>query len=228
MTQINANNLPYRRSSSFPFYPKLINCKGFLIVTICIFIIHQINYSTLSKQDQVNIQIQKIRKEHPELKVHTKYENKLIAPQQNITYTLRSDISTTPKNPMINLPNLQIHFPRPKWPISILDSDTEFEEILHPGDSKTLLQVPKFWSPPLMNSTSEYFSSSPDDPPTNTLPSSPMNPEVKLHFGSYTNGHVNADYIEEIGNPNERTIFVSIASYRDWQCRYEILNFILS
>ena len=41
--------------------------------------------------------------------------------------------------------------PKAKWPISVRDEDGDFETIIHPGDQKTPMSVPKFWSPPIHN-----------------------------------------------------------------------------
>jgi len=48
-----------------------------------------------------------------------------------------------------------------------------------------------------------------------------MSRNLATRFGSYVDGNIDSDYRKK-GNPNDRTIFVMIASYRDWQCRYSI------
>jgi len=93
----------------------------------------------------------------------------------------------------------EIDLPKANWPVSIRNEDSNFEEIIHPGDKKTIMSVPKFWSPPLTDG-------------------SLMSRDLATRFGSYVDGHVDTDYRHK-GNPNDRTIFVAIASYRDWQCR---------
>lgn len=97
--------------------------------------------------------------------------------------------------------------PEAKWPVSIRDEAGTFEDILHPGDKQTLLSVPKFWSPPLTGPDKTFGSL--------------MGRDLATRFGSYASGHVDTDYKNK-GSPDDRTIFVAIASYRDWQCRYTV------
>ncbi|KAL9183455.1 hypothetical protein ACHAXT_004311 [Thalassiosira profunda] len=93
------------------------------------------------------------------------------------------------------------------WPISIRDEDGKFEDIRHPGfaDHHVTMSVPKFWA---------------DDPAAiheNKL----MSRERALSIGTC----ITKDPATGSNNRgdkcplSERTIFVAIASYRDWQCR---------
>lgn len=100
-----------------------------------------------------------------------------------------------------------VNLPKATWPVSIRDEDGNFEDIVHPGDLETLLSVPKFWSPPLQGRDGKVGSL--------------MTREVATQFGSYINGKTDTDWKHK-GNPDERTIFIAIASYRDWQCRYTV------
>jgi len=94
--------------------------------------------------------------------------------------------------------------PEAKWPVSIRDELDNFETIMHPGDGKTEMSVPKFWSDPVMT-------------PTGPL----MSRDTAMKVGSYdtSNG-------KKKGSLESRTIFIAIASYRDFQCR-ETLDSIL-
>jgi hypothetical protein len=83
--------------------------------------------------------------------------------------------------------------PKATWPVTIRDEVDNFETIIHPGDGKTEMSVPKFWSDPLMTRTGPLMSR-----------------ETALKVGSYAT---------ESRDVNSRTIFVSIASYRDFQCK---------
>mmetsp|Transcript_18635 Transcript_18635/g.26408 ORF Transcript_18635/g.26408 Transcript_18635/m.26408 type:complete len:576 (-) Transcript_18635:187-1914(-) len=87
-----------------------------------------------------------------------------------------------------------VKVPEAKWPVTIRDEPANFETIIHPGDGKTEMSVPKFWSDPLMT-------------PTGPL----MSRETALQVGSTTDG--------DRENVNSRTIFIAIASYRDYQCK---------
>ncbi|KAL9186957.1 hypothetical protein ACHAXT_010677 [Thalassiosira profunda] len=99
--------------------------------------------------------------------------------------------------------------PRAQWPISIRDEDGNFEEVIHPGhkakghpDVKML--VPRFWV---------------DDPVSvhqNTL----MTRDLAMKIGSCVHPDANGNYARGDGcELKDRTVYVAIASYRDWQCR---------
>jgi len=95
--------------------------------------------------------------------------------------------------------------PEHKWPVSINDEDGKFEDIKHPGDESVTLAVPRFWSPPIHNNklmtrdqAMSIGSCATPDPQTGSLARGDRCP------------------------PSERTVFVAIASYRDWQCRYTV------
>ena len=88
-----------------------------------------------------------------------------------------------------------INFSTP-FPQSIRN-DNQHEEIAHPGNAKITMNVPQFWNPPI------------------DLPRAGdrlMTKEEALSIGSKI-------HIFEKGKEIElETIFVAIASYRDWQC----------
>mmetsp|Transcript_58372 Transcript_58372/g.69667 ORF Transcript_58372/g.69667 Transcript_58372/m.69667 type:complete len:513 (+) Transcript_58372:320-1858(+) len=97
--------------------------------------------------------------------------------------------------------------PPPKWPVSIRDEQDDFEDVIHPGDGETVIPLPKFWSGPLNDGEL-------------------MSPELAAHVGSYTDGSVDENLTHK-NDPSKRTIFVAIASYRDWQCRYTVESILL-
>lgn len=94
------------------------------------------------------------------------------------------------------------------WPVSVRGEDTE--PMLHVGDLKTIMQVPKFWSPPVHNN--EQFTR-----------------EKAMQIGTcaepdpVTGSFVRGDDCPEL----QRTIFIGIASYRDFQCRQTIETLFL-
>jgi hypothetical protein len=91
--------------------------------------------------------------------------------------------------------------PEAKWPVSVRDEDKDFETIIHPGDNKTTMSVPKFWSPPVHN---------------NEL----MSRETAMKIGSCTEPDKHGNYARGDKCPkHQRTIYLSIASYRDFECR---------
>ena len=94
-----------------------------------------------------------------------------------------------------------------KWPISIRDEDGKFDDIKHPGfeDGHVTMSVPSFWA----------------DDPVAIHENKLMSRERALSIGTCvtpdpkTGSNTRGDKCPL----NERTIFVAIASYRDWQCR---------
>ena len=84
------------------------------------------------------------------------------------------------------------------WTLPILKDDSNFESIPHPADEIISLNVPKFF-----------------------LEDIPIG-EGKLLTKSITSiiGYHSNENGKEINDPNTRTIFINMASYRDWQCRY--------
>ena len=99
--------------------------------------------------------------------------------------------------------------PDAQWPVSIRNEDGNLEEVIHPGHKAkghpdVPLMLPRFWI---------------DDPVAvhqNTL----MSRELAMKIGSCIHPDANGNYARGDKCPlNDRTIFVAIASYRDWQCR---------
>jgi hypothetical protein len=93
-----------------------------------------------------------------------------------------------------------IPIPIGTWPVSV--QHEELEKMVHVGDLKTIMEVPKFWSPPVHNNKQftreqamQIGTCAEPDPTT----------------GSNIRG--------EDCPINQRTIFIGIASYRDYQCR---------
>jgi len=95
--------------------------------------------------------------------------------------------------------------PEHKWPVSITDEDGNLEDIRHPGDESVTLSVPRFWSPPIHN---------------NKL----MTRDQAMSIGSCVKPDPRTGSLARGDRcpVSERTIFVAIASYRDWQCRYTV------
>jgi len=97
-----------------------------------------------------------------------------------------------------------VEIPPARWPVSVFrDADEEVKEtILHSGDLKTKMEVPKFWSSPVHNGGL-------------------MSRDTALKIGTCaepdpkTGSHVRGDACPH----HHRTILILIASYRDFQCR---------
>jgi len=111
---------------------------------------------------------------------------------QNTVDNYTSNQQTAPHTKYVS-DTTTVAVPEAKWPVTIRDEVDNFETIIHPGDGKTEMSVPKFWSEPLMTRTGPLMSR-----------------ETALKVGSYA---------AESRDVNSRTIFVSIASYRDFQCK---------
>lgn len=99
--------------------------------------------------------------------------------------------------------------PQAKWPISIRDEDGNFDEVIHPGhkakgNPDVIMSVPKMWI----------------DDPVSIHQNKLMSRELAMKIGSCITPDANGNHARGDGCPfSERTIYVAIASYRDYQCR---------
>ena len=104
------------------------------------------------------------------------------------------------KGKVVPPPTEDIPIPVGKWPVSVKGEAQDM--MVHVGDMKTLMKVPKFWSPPVHNN--KQFTR-----------------EQAMKIGTcaepdpVTGSSVRGDDCP----PDQRTIFIGIASYRDYQCR---------
>jgi hypothetical protein len=98
-----------------------------------------------------------------------------------------------------------VDIPIGKWPVTTRDEENDFEVILHPGDHTTEMSVPKFWSAPLHNK--KLFTR-----------------EQAMQVGTcVTPDPATGSQVRGTDCPPiDRTIFIAIASYRDYQCRYTV------
>lgn len=100
--------------------------------------------------------------------------------------------------------------PPSMWPVSV--AGEEFEDIIHPGNPDIFLSVPRFWSRPI--------------PPDGDR--GIMSRDLALSVGTCSRPDAAGGYVRgKACPPNQRTIFVALASYRDYQCR-ETLDDLLS
>lgn len=100
--------------------------------------------------------------------------------------------------------------PRARWPVSIRDEDGNFEDVVHPGHRAmghpdVIMTVPRFWI----------------DDPTSVHRNVLMTRDRAMKIGScVTPDEKTGDHARGDGCPaDDRTIYVAVASYRDWQCR---------
>ena len=99
--------------------------------------------------------------------------------------------------------------PEARWPVSIRDEDGQFEDVVHPGHRAMLhpdviMSVPRFWV----------------DDPVSVHKDGLMSRETAMRIGSCVTPDASGNHARGDACPeSERTIFVAIASYRDWQCR---------
>lgn len=98
-----------------------------------------------------------------------------------------------------------VEIPVGKWPVSTRNEEDDFEVMIHPGDQKTSMRVPKFWSPPLHNK--KLFTR-----------------EQAMKVGTcVTPDPITGSQVRGTDCPfDDRTIFVAVASYRDFQCRFTV------
>jgi len=91
--------------------------------------------------------------------------------------------------------------PPATWPVNFKDEINNVETIIHPGDLVTKMTVPKFWSRPLHNH--KFYSR-----------------EQAMQVGTCVEPDANGNHVRGDDCPaSQRTIFIAIASYRDFQCR---------
>jgi hypothetical protein len=99
--------------------------------------------------------------------------------------------------------------PRAQWPMSIRNEDGNFEEVIHPGHKAkghpdVIMNVPHFWI----------------NDPVSVHQMTLMPRELAMQIGSCITPDSHGNYARGDGCPiEERTIYVAIASYRDFQCR---------
>ena len=132
-----------------------------------------------------------------------KTEEKVVSKLKNLRHKTQTGGSDAVVNTDVDLGPLA-GIPVGVWPVSIRNEEFSFEEIKHPGNSSATMHVPKFWA---------------DDPVAihrnKQIPreramaiGTCVKPDKK---GNIVRGH----HCKE----EDRTIFVAIASYRDFQCR---------
>ena len=92
--------------------------------------------------------------------------------------------------------------PKAVWPVSVRNEPkSTYETIIHPGDNTTPMKVPKFWSPPVHQ---------------NKL----MSRATAMKVGTCIEPDEHGNYQRGDDCPvDKRTIYVGIASYRDFECR---------
>ena len=116
--------------------------------------------------------------------------------------------------PVVKSDDALAGIPIGKWPVSIRDEEHDFEEIKHPGheDGSVTMHVPRFWAnDPVAIHQNKQFSR-----------------ERALAIGTCILADENGNHMRGDNCPkNQRTIFVAIASYRDFQCR-DTVDSILS
>jgi hypothetical protein len=95
--------------------------------------------------------------------------------------------------------------PEGQWPVTLGDELDDYEDLLHVGDMKTVLKVPKFWAPPLHNK--QFYTRK-----------QAMKVGTCIEADPTTGSHVRGDECPL----DQRTIYIGLASYRDFQCRYTL------
>ena len=101
--------------------------------------------------------------------------------------------------------NQLIGSPIGKWPVTVRDETSEYETLIHPGDLHTPMLLPKLWSPPQHNK--QFFTRDMAMKVGTCI-------EPEPHTGSYVRG--------DKCPLHQRTVYIAIASYRDFQCRQTV------
>lgn len=100
--------------------------------------------------------------------------------------------------------------PASQWPVSLRsEDDSTYDTIVHPGDNESIMKVPPFWSAPIHNGKR-------------------MTRADAMRIGSCIES-TNPDN-HSIGDScpmDQRTIYVGIASYRDFECRSTVESIFL-
>jgi len=95
--------------------------------------------------------------------------------------------------------------PKSVWPVKNTSEEKDtWVTIEHPGNPAFTMDVPPFWSKPIHN---------------NKL----MTRKQAMQIGTCTEPDTNGNFQRGDACPlDKRTIFVAIASYRDWQCKHTV------
>lgn len=114
------------------------------------------------------------------------------------------EIDATPERLVKKLPPAtEVIIPKTIWPASIAN-ENNFETIIHPGDGKTTMSVPRLWSLPIHQGGL-------------------MSRETAMKIGSCAEPDAKGSHVRGEECPNDlRTIYLAIASYRDFQCRFTV------
>lgn len=97
--------------------------------------------------------------------------------------------------------------PKSTWPVISTNKEKEkWITLPHPGDPAMDITLPPFWSPPVHN---------------NEL----MSREQAMAIGTCIEPDKDGNYQRGDECPmHQRTVFVAIASYRDWQCKHTVTS----
>lgn len=95
-----------------------------------------------------------------------------------------------------------IPIPVGTWPVVVGNEKDNYETMIHVGDLKTVMSVPKFWSRPVHNN--KQFTRS---------------QAMKIGTCAEPDPVTGSSVRGDLCPISQRTIFVGIASYRDYQCR---------
>jgi [Skp1-protein]-hydroxyproline N-acetylglucosaminyltransferase len=120
------------------------------------------------------------------------------------------DIPSTGRKDTEVIQSSNVYIPPSKWPVSLRDEDiSTYDTMIHPGDGVTVMKVPKFWSPPIHNQQL-------------------MSRSTAMKIGSCTeSSDPNNHSIGDACPISHRTIYVGIASYRDFECRSTVESIFL-
>ena len=169
---------------------------------------HALNIANENQDDKddKDDQDDKVGKENPDNDTQVDVNN-----NNNISNNISNKIKNNDKNNDDNKNNntdmYKLGVPKSTWPVTSTNKEQhKWITLPHPGDSAMTVTVPPFWSPPVHK---------------NEL----MPREKALAIGTCIEPDSNGNYQRGDECPlDKRTIFVAIASYRDWQCKHTVTS----
>ena len=141
---------------------------------------------------------------------HVTGPNEMIKGDKPAAVTTTTFTTARKNSEVVSKSSNSVYIPPSKWPVSIRDEDeSTYDTIIHPGDGVTVMKVPKFWSRPIHNQQL-------------------MSRATAMKIGSCIESpDPNNHSIGDACPISQRTIYVGIASYRDFECRSTVESIFL-
>lgn len=142
--------------------------------------------------------------------------NNSVLQQEKLLRRLGQPLNLANPNGITNAPQTNVGLgvagkaPPSQWPVSLRQEDeSKYDTILHPGDNETIMKVPRFWSAPIHQNRLMTRAEA------MTIGSCIQSPTAHNHS------------LGDACPLHQRTIYVGIASYRDFECRSTVESIFL-